>query len=72
MRFRTFDFRFGAFSWIIDEDERVPDRLAIPFQKFRNRAAGAHKPCVAACQVAELKWLQLQDKLLASRGGWPH
>jgi hypothetical protein len=44
----AFDFRFGAFSWIIDGDERVPDRLAIPFQQFRNRAAGAHKPCVAA------------------------
>ena len=28
-------FRFGGISWIIDEDERVPDRLAIPFQ-FRN------------------------------------
>ena len=71
-------FRFGGISWIIDEDERVPDRLAIPFQ-FRNTGCRDLNPASrrvmwgrstsslkqAACQP---RWLAtLERKLLCAR-----
>jgi hypothetical protein len=36
----TFPFRNPWISWIIGEDERVPDRLAIPFQFQEYRLQG--------------------------------
>jgi hypothetical protein len=54
------------------EDERVPDRLAIPFQLFRNTGCRDLNPASRRVRWAEAKCFQLQGKLLASRGGWPN
>lgn len=45
-----------SFSWIIGEDERVPDRLAIPFQKFRNRGCRDLNPASRRVRGAEVNF----------------
>jgi hypothetical protein len=62
-------FHFPPFSWIIRE---VVRGLTAPLsaRKFRMGSRGL-KPCVAACQVGGLQGFPFQNKLLASRGGWP-
>jgi hypothetical protein len=62
-------FHFPPFSWII---RKVVRGLTAPLsaRKFRMGSRGL-KPCVAACQVGGLHGFPFQNKLLASRGGWP-
>ena len=46
-------FPKATISWIIDEDERVPDRLAIPFQLFRNTGCRDLNPA-----SRRVRWLE--------------
>ena len=51
-------FRFGGISWIMGEDERVPDRFAMPvglfrFNNFRSRGCRDLDPASRRVRWAE-------------------